>query len=215
MNPQSRKQPNMQTGNSKLSLRVLIAEDNPAIQEELKALLTDTGHQVVAQAYTGPAAVTLAEQHKPDAVLLDLVMPDPESGREDREAGIRATEAILRKSPAAIIWLTAYENAELMAQARRLGVSAYLVKPPRSNEIARAMLIAHARFADIEELRRLNWALASEIAERKRVEGELQRRNQELGLMNEFMVDRELRMVEMKKEVDGETRVYEVAIASV
>ncbi len=162
------------------SLRVLIAEDDAAIHEEVRTMIASLGHTVVGSVYNGPDAVALADQLKPDVVLIDLVMPDPVTGHEDRQAGLRATESILSQSPAPVIWLTAHESPALIAQASRLGVSAYLVKPPRSSEMARALVIAHARFTDLQELRRLNAALQSEIAQRQRAEEGLRERNIEL-----------------------------------
>ena len=165
---------------SKNSLRVLVAEDNPAIHEEIKNMLADLGQQVVGNAYNGPEAVAQCVQVNPDVILIDLVMPDPETGREDRHAGIRATEAMMRHKPVAIVWLTAHESPDLIAQANELGVSAYLVKPARSGDLARVLMVAHARFADLQELRRLNAALEAEIEMRKRAEESLRQTNSEL-----------------------------------
>ncbi len=156
-------------------LRVLIAEDDAAIHEEIKALVIGLGFIVAGEAYNGPQAAALAEQIKPDVILLDIVMPDPDSGREDKQAGIHATKTILEKQPMPIVWLTAYETPQMIAEASKLGVSAYLVKPPQSNEIVRAITLAHARFADMQELRRLNVALHREVAERKRAEEQLRK----------------------------------------
>ena len=117
-------------------LRVLIVEDSAAIQQELEAILRNLGHEVVGKAYHARAAVELATKLKPDVMLLDLVMPDPDTGGEDRTAGLTATESILRQAPTAIIWLTAHENGELIQEASRLGVSAYLVKPAAASELA-------------------------------------------------------------------------------
>lgn len=154
-------------------LRLLIAEDDAAIHEDIKNLIIRLGFAVIGDAYNGPQAVALAEQLKPDVVLLDIVMPDPDSGREDKRAGFRATESILMQYPLPIIWLTAYETTQMIADASKLGISAYLVKPVQANELARAITLAHARFKDMQELRRLNANLEMEIAERKRVEAAL------------------------------------------
>ncbi len=138
------------------SMRILIVEDDVMIHEAIKTLVTQLGHTVAGSAYNGPAAVDLACQLRPDMVLLDIVMPDPETGLDDRQAGLRAAEEILSRCPMPIILLTSYESPELVAQASQIGVGAYLVKPPRPGEVERAMAVARARFADLQELRRLN-----------------------------------------------------------
>jgi len=153
-----------------ISLRVLIVEDDAAFHAETTMKVTGLGHTVVGGAYNGSQALSLAEQLKPDVVFIDIAMPDPETGIEDRRAGIRATEAILNRCPAPIIWLTANETPQLLEEAGKLGVSAYLVKPPRPNEIARAISLAHSSFRDKQELRHLNTILQREIAKRREAE---------------------------------------------
>ncbi len=137
-------------------LRILIAEDDAAINELVAILLTEAGHQVAGRAYHAREAVELAGRVRPDAILLDVVMPDPVTGQEDREAGLRAAREIMASCPAPVILLTAHESPELLAQACHLGVGAYLVKPPRLGDLERAILIACARFADLTELRLVN-----------------------------------------------------------
>jgi len=140
-------------------LRILVVEDDAAIHQLIRNLITQAGHAVVGSAYQGREAVELARQLRPDAVVLDVVMPDPDTGQEDRDAGLRAAEAILAAAPAPIVLLTAYESSELVARAARAGVGAYLVKPPSKGDLERALAVACARFADLQECRRVGAAL--------------------------------------------------------
>lgn len=174
-------------------LRVLIAEDDAAINEEIKILVASLGYTVVGSAYNASQVVALASQLKPDVILLDIVMPDPDSGEEDKRAGFRATVAIMEQCPAPIVWLTAYETPQMIAEAGQLGVSAYLVKPPRPNETARAIFLAHARFTDMQELRRLNTALQTEITKRKQVEDALRLRMKEIESLQEQLREQALK----------------------
>ena len=159
-----------------MPLRILIAEDDAAIHEKIKSLVTGLGFTVAGDAYNGPQAVSLVKQLNPDVVLLDMAMPDPDSGREDKRAGFLATEAIMSQCPAPIVWITAYETPQMVAEASRLGVIAYLVKPPHANDMARAITLAHARFADMQELRRLNTALRQALDDKQLLMRELQHR---------------------------------------
>ena len=156
-------------------MRILIAEDEVAIQELVKALITESGYIVAGEAYNGREAVALTQQLLPDAAILDLVMFDPDTGMEDRQAGLRAAEEITRKYSTPVILLTSHESPELIEQASRVGVGAYLLKPPHPGDIERSIAIACARTADLREMRRANEELEREISERKRTEEELRK----------------------------------------
>src|SRR5437588_12716538 len=61
--------------------RVVIAEDDPDIRFLVADVLESDGRfQVVAEASNGAEAVRLAEEHQPDAVVLDLMMPVMDGG---------------------------------------------------------------------------------------------------------------------------------------
>jgi two-component system, cell cycle sensor histidine kinase and response regulator CckA len=153
--------------------RVLIAEDDAAIHALIQAMVTQSGHAVIGNAYNGSEAVHMVRDLRPDALLLDLVMPDPETGRDDRQAGLQAAREIMSTCPVPIVLLTAHDSADLVQQTSLAGVGAYLVKPPRQGEMDRAIMIACARFADLTELRRLNEALQASIIERERAEARI------------------------------------------
>src|SRR5262249_581986 len=58
-------------------LRILVADDHDIVRRGLKQLLTaQSGWTVVAEAKNGREAVALAEQHKPDVVVMDISMPE-------------------------------------------------------------------------------------------------------------------------------------------
>jgi response regulator NasT len=61
--------------------RVVIAEDEALIRMDLAEMLAEEGYAVVGQAADGATAVDLAEQERPDLVILDVKMPEPGSRR--------------------------------------------------------------------------------------------------------------------------------------
>jgi YesN/AraC family two-component response regulator len=61
--------------------------------------------------------------------------------------------------------LTSHDSPELVRQASRSGVGAYLLKPPGRNEMERAIAISMARFEDLMELRRLNEELQNALTQ--------------------------------------------------
>ena len=158
---------------SKRGLRVVVAEDDPDVNELIQEQLRRLGHTVVGVAYSGPEAERLAENVRPDAVLMDLIMIDPDSGREDRHAGEKATVHIMTTAPCAVVWLTSFESDETTRRAGEAGAGGYLFKPAEERDLDRSLIIAEARFADLEKLRLVNAELQREIARRLAAEDSL------------------------------------------
>ncbi len=126
--------------------RIVIADDEALPAELLRRLVTRLGHRVVGMASDGAEAVALTHREKPDAVLLDLRMP--------RMDGFAAASAITREVPTPIVVVSALDDFKSLEQAVQAGVCAYLVKPPREDELERALEIAVARFADLQEIQK-------------------------------------------------------------
>lgn len=103
-------------------LRVLLVDDHTLFRSGLKALLQRQGDfEIVGEAGDGLEGVKLAEQLKPDAVLLDLDMPVMH-GRD-------ALAQILSSQPElAVLMLTVSEDGEDLAECMRLGARGYLLK---------------------------------------------------------------------------------------
>lgn len=131
--------------------RVLIVEDEPLVREMIQGILGELEYEVVGKATGGQEAVTMTETLQPDVVLMDIKMPDMD--------GIEATRRIYQHCPAPVVVLTAYETPELVKRASEVGIGAYVVKPPKAQEVERAITIATARFDDMMALRLLNGKL--------------------------------------------------------
>ena len=129
------------------SLRVVVAEDEAIIRLDIVETLREAGYNVIAEAGDGEKAVTLAAEHKPDLVVMDIKMPKMD--------GIEAAEKI---SPMGIpvVLLTAFSQKELVDRASEAGAMAYVVKPFSPNDLLPAIEIARSRHAQI-------MALASEV----------------------------------------------------
>jgi two-component system, response regulator PdtaR len=154
--------------------RVVIAEDEALIRMDLAEMLAEEGYDVVGQAGDGARAVELAEQERPDLVILDVKMPVLD--------GIAAAERIARARIAPVVILTAFSQRELVDRARDAGAMAYLVKPFSRTDLVPAIEIAVSRFAELGALEREIADLGEQIAARKsvdRAKGILQR---ELGI---------------------------------
>ncbi|AEA46229.1 response regulator [Archaeoglobus veneficus] len=82
----------------KKNVKILIVDDEPAIREVMRLILKNYD---VIEAANGIEALKMCEEHKPDLILMDIMMP--------RMNGIEATKAILERFPnAKIVAVTAY-----------------------------------------------------------------------------------------------------------
>jgi AmiR/NasT family two-component response regulator len=144
-------------------VRVLIAEDDAMVARLTQTELESIGLKVVGTAADGPQAVAMANALKPDVVLMDITMPELD--------GIEAAAAIQVGCPTPVVILTAHNAPELVARATAAGVGAFVIKPPRADELERAITIAVARHADLMELGQLNLELQQALAEVKTLTG--------------------------------------------
>src|SRR5207237_561930 len=121
--------------------RVVIAEDEALIRLDLNETLGELGFDVVGEAGDGERAVALAEELRPDLVILDVKMPVLD--------GISAARRIAAARIAPVIILTAFSQRELVERARDAGAMAYLVKPFSSTELLPAIAMAMSRYAEV------------------------------------------------------------------
>jgi two-component system, response regulator PdtaR len=124
--------------------RVVIAEDEALIRMDLAEMLQEEGYDVVAEAGDGETAVKLAQEHRPDLVILDVKMPVLD--------GISAAERIAEERLAPVLILTAFSQRELVERAREAGAMAYLVKPFSKSDLVPAIEMAVSRYAEIISL---------------------------------------------------------------
>ncbi len=144
---------------SETPISALVVDDEVIPNSLVQLQLEQLGYRVIGNAYDGQEAVRLTQELHPDIVVMDLRMPDPNTGQEDRIAGLKAAAAIQECCPTPVVVVTAYESPELVRQASSIGVGAYLVKPTREKDLERAITIALARFRDFIELQRLHTEL--------------------------------------------------------
>src|SRR3954468_18636761 len=129
---------------------------------DLAEMLAEEGYDVVGQAADGARAVELAEEHRPDLVILDVKMPVLD--------GIAAAERIARDRIAPVVILTAFSQRELVERARAAGAMAYLVKPFQKSDLVPAIEIALSRFAELHALEAEVVNLTDRLETRKLVE---------------------------------------------
>jgi EAL domain-containing protein (putative c-di-GMP-specific phosphodiesterase class I)/CheY-like chemotaxis protein len=110
-------------------IRVLVADDEPALRVALADLLSQEDDMVlIGSAGDAEEAIALAEDRRPDVALVDVSMP---SG-----GGARAAREIARRSPdTRVIALSAFEDRSTVLEMLRAGAVGYLVKGAAGEEI--------------------------------------------------------------------------------
>jgi NarL family two-component system response regulator LiaR len=112
-------------------ISVLIIDDHQLVRKGVREFLeTQSDIMVVGEAGTGDEAVFLADQHVPDVILMDLVMP----GGVD---GVEATRRVKKVSPRTqVVVLTSYHEDEHIFPAIHAGALSYVLKDIGSTELA-------------------------------------------------------------------------------
>ena len=112
------------------SLRILVADDEPDSVAALKLLLNDEGHDVVGLS-KGAEVLRMIEEFKPDAVVLDIAMPDL-SGYEIAKE-IRKRYGVI--TPLLIAITGRYKQASDRMLGQIVGFDHYLLKPYQPGEL--------------------------------------------------------------------------------
>lgn len=102
---------------------ILVVEDHPDNRSIVRDLLSSVGFEVI-EALDGIEGVSMAAQHRPDLILMDVQLPEMD--------GLSATRAIkadpaLRRIP--VLIATSYALSGDEARARAAGADAYIAKP--------------------------------------------------------------------------------------
>jgi len=115
------------------NLRILVADDHDIIRRGLKALLASRpGWVVCAEAATGRQAVTQAEQHKPDIVVMDISMPDMN--------GLEAARKIRKALPKTeVVVLSLHYSDQLVREIVDAGARAYIMKSDADRDLLTAI----------------------------------------------------------------------------
>ena len=154
----------MQNNNSNSKARILIADDEALIRQDVKEILIEAGYDVVAEAKDGYHALELAKITLPDLMLLDIKMPNINGLEAAEEIQI----ALNKRIPTVI--LTAYNQPDLIQKAGEIGAYAFLTKPVKPQDLIASIETAKARAKEMEGLHQDISDLKEKLEIRKLVE---------------------------------------------
>ncbi len=115
--------------------RVLIVDDHAFIRRGVQTILHSYPEwEFCGEAENGKEAIRLADELKPEVIIMDVSMPGLN--------GIEATRAIRKAQPdVKIVLLTLHESAELLRSAFRAGARGYLLKTDAEQELVKALTV--------------------------------------------------------------------------
>jgi len=119
------------------AIRILLVDDHAVVRSGLsKFLMVNKDLELVGEASDGVEAVQMAGLHKPDVILMDLMMPGMD--------GITATREIHQKYPQIrVIALTSFSEQNMVQGALQAGAIGYLQKNVTAAELGNAIRSAH------------------------------------------------------------------------
>ena len=114
-------------------LRVMLVDDHEIVRQGLKALLDAASDiDVVAEADGGRAALSIANTHKPDVIVMDVRMPEG--------SGVEACRAIRDQLPdTQIIMLTSFSDDEALFNSIMAGAAGFVLKQIKGNDLVDAI----------------------------------------------------------------------------
>ncbi len=124
--------------------RILIVEDELIAAEYLKETLEENGYDVVDIVTSGAEAIETARTLSPDLILMDIMLSDSISGSE-------AAVAISGFSDAAIVFLSAHADEEMVDYAVSAKAAGYLMKPYNEQQIVATLRLVLERRPSSEE----------------------------------------------------------------
>jgi DNA-binding NarL/FixJ family response regulator len=120
------------------TVRLVLADDHTMLREGLRRSLEAHGILVLGEAADGEEAVRLAEELRPDVMLMDVSMPSLD--------GVEATRLVRQRVPSVeVVILTMHADQEVVRRAIQAGAVGYLVKDCTTEEVVEAVRLAAAR----------------------------------------------------------------------
>ncbi len=169
--------------------KLLIVEDEAIVAADLVERLTRQGYEVLASVASGEEALVLAEELRPDLVLMDIHL----QGVMD---GVEAAREMQTRLLLPVVFLTAYAVGTTLQRAKLVEPYGYILKPVGDRELE--IVIEMALYKSQVDL-----TIKHANAQLKERVDELREKCEELERFNKVTMGREWRMLELKREVNA------------
>ncbi len=126
---------------------VLVVEDESIVSKDIQQSLKKLGYNIVGAAATGENAIELAQEAKPDIVLMDIML-------KGEMNGIQAAEQIRGKMNIPVIYLTAYADEGTLAKAKVTEPYGYIIKPFKEIDLHTSIEMALYKHSKENEVRK-------------------------------------------------------------
>ena len=177
-----------------MKIKILVVDDHAMLREGMRNLLEqESDFELAGEACDGEEAIKMAKEHRPDVIIMDIVMPKLD--------GVGATQRIKELSPeTSILVLTAYSDIRYIIGLLEAGACGYLLKNSPGKEVIRAIRAVRAgeSVLDPEVTKKLVQRLAtiSKVPEERESNGHLTAREMEIlkwasrGMSNKEMSEK-------------------------
>ena len=143
---------------------ILVVEDDLNVAAVLEARLESFGYKVCGTAETGLQAISQNKLHKPDLILMDILLKGDMNG-------IETAEQISAKFDVPIINLSCLNSDEVMDKAAQTNPYGYIIKPYNNSELRLCIEITLVKHQAAKEREKLIDALEQSLEEIKRLSG--------------------------------------------
>lgn len=142
--------------------RILIAEDELLVAQNLQSDLQSLGYEVIGPAPNGEKALELLEAHDPDLLLLDISMP--------KLNGVEVAQAVNEKRQKPIIVISAYSDSEYIKGCTEAGIYGYLLKPVSIDDLRVTISVSWSKYLEQMQLHGEVVTLNQKLEDRKLIE---------------------------------------------
>jgi DNA-binding NtrC family response regulator len=163
--------------------RLLIVEDESVVVVDLDSRLAHMGYEVVGSAASGEECLALAGQFLPDLILMDIRL----QGAMD---GVETAQKIRDLLGLPVVFITAHAEGDTLMRAKKVEPYGYILKPFEDRELK--IVIEMALY-------------------KRQTENELKQKYEQIARFDRVAVGRELRMIELKREVNALRRAAGLA----
>lgn len=136
-------------------INILVVEDESIVSKDIQNSLKKIGYNVVGAAATADVAIELIAEHKPDLVLMDIMLKGDKSG-------IDVADYIKKNHSIPVVFLTAYADSATFGKAKNTEPYGYIIKPFKDIDLQTSVemaLFKHKKTSEIKRERDLLYKL--------------------------------------------------------